>query len=266
MAAMSTTSMALGPAGQAIFQEIGACADPRQLDAIGSRLWGFLADGHLTDGEATWLSSEIEHCRPLRRGLNPINVARPVRSVSRYLPRQRPRSPDRKASRDRRRMLGGSSAMPDTMRADYTEGQRAVLCVIAGEVKRQNICDMPIDKIAALAGVCRTSVQTALHEARRLGHIKITERPQRGRKSLTNIVEIIAEEWLAWIKRAPSEARLIGSNSIYGSNLVSPTKNKEKKEEGKKGCRREEKRVWQSASLTHPAFMFGTAPPNVTPS
>jgi hypothetical protein len=81
-------------------------------------------------------------------------------------------------------MLGGSSALPDNLRHHYTEGQRAVLCIIAGEIKRCGVCDFPIDKIAALAGVCRTTVQTTMHEARRLGHIKITERPIPGRKSL----------------------------------------------------------------------------------
>jgi len=39
--------------------------------------------------------------------------------------------------RNRKRMLGGSSALPDTIRHHYTEGERAVLCVVAGEVKRR---------------------------------------------------------------------------------------------------------------------------------
>lgn len=59
-------------------------------------------------------------------------TARPIKA-SRLTSRNRPRSPDRQASRDRRRRLGGSSALPDTMRHHYTEGQRAVLCVVAGE-------------------------------------------------------------------------------------------------------------------------------------
>jgi hypothetical protein len=144
------------------------------------------------------------------------------RLYSRFAPRQRQRSPDRKASRDRRRRLGGSSALPDNLRHHYTEGQRAVLCIVAGEVKHHGICDLPIDKIAALAGVCRTTVQTATHEARRLGHIKITERPQPGRKSLTNLVEIISPDWLAWMRRGPSAHRPIGSNSV---KMASTTKN-----------------------------------------
>jgi hypothetical protein len=119
-------------------------------------------------------------------------------------------------------MLGGSSALPDNLRHHYTEGQRSVLCILAGEVKRCGVCDFPIDKIAALAGVCRTTVQTTLHEARRLGHIKITERPQPGRKNLPNLIEIISPEWRTWIRRGPSAANRIGSNTV---KMVSPTKN-----------------------------------------
>lgn len=143
------------------------------------------------------------------------------RALNRVIPRQRQRSPDREASRHRRRTLGGSSSLPDTLRHHYTEGQRAVLCIVAGEVKRTGVCDFPIDKIAALAGVCRTTVQTTMHEARRLGHIKITERPLPGRKSLPNIVEVVSREWLAWLKRGPSGPRCIGSNSL---KIVSTTK------------------------------------------
>jgi hypothetical protein len=104
-----------------------------------------------------------------------------------------------------------------------------VLCIVAGEIKRHGICDFPMDKIAALAGVCRTTVQTAMHEARRLGHITIKERPQRGRKSLTNVVEIISPEWRTWLRRAPSAARSIGSISV---KTASPTKNTDSRKKG----------------------------------
>jgi hypothetical protein len=33
-----------------------------------------------------------------------------------------------------------------------------------------------------------------MHKARRLGHVIITERPQRGRKNLTNPVEAVSFE------------------------------------------------------------------------
>jgi hypothetical protein len=153
----------------------------------------------------------------------------PSMRINRFVSRQRPRSPDRIASRDRRRMLGGSSALPPQMRSSYTEGQRAVLCIIAGEIKHHGVCGLPIDRIAALAGVCRTTVQTTLHEGRLLGHLLITERPLPGRKHLPNLITVISLEWMAWLKRGPSAHRLIGSNS---PNLVSTSKSKENMKRG----------------------------------
>lgn len=214
----------LGAVARTIYEAINLCSNPDQLEETGRRLWEAWGVSQISDDEGSYLQSLIERRRPLRHtALSAKPAGRfAARLSSRFTPRQRQRSPNRKASRDRRRMLGGSSALPDNLRHHYTEGQRSVLCVVAGEVKRCGVCDFPIDKIAALAGVCRTTVQTTLHEARRLGHIKITERPQPGRKNLSNLIEIISPEWRTWIRRGPSVARRIGSNSV---KLVNPTKN-----------------------------------------
>jgi hypothetical protein len=195
-----------------------------------------------------WRDAEAQ---AFEQGTIPTKPASPVPAApkaSRFVPRQRPRSPDRAASRERRRSLGGSGALPDGLRRQYTEGQRAVLTIIAGEVKRRGICDIFIDKIAALAGVCRTTVQTALHEARRLGHLKITERPVRGRRSLTNLVEIVSKEWRAWLIRGPSSHHPIGSKDV---KMVSTTKSRE--------IRKEE--AWRRNASPAPAH-----PPRARPS
>lgn len=223
-AANAAARPTLDAAATAIYEGINSCTNPDQLEGLAKSLWVHHGQGKISDNEATYLASVIDRRRPLRHTALPHIKAlgRVVgRLSSRFAPRQRQRSPDRKASRDRRRMLGGSSALPDSLRHHYTEGQRSVLCIVAGEIKRRGLCDFPIEKIAALAGVCRTTVQTTLHEARRLGHITIIERPQRGRKNLPNVLAIIPSEWRAWIRRAPSAARLIGSNSV---KMVSPTK------------------------------------------
>ena len=187
------------------------------LDEAARQLWKAKWEERISDSEATYLSNAIERRRPLGRRTAPGHVSQVGRAsgrvLSRFVSRQRQRSPDRKASRDRRRTLGGSSALPDNLRPYYTEGQRAVLCVVALEVKRHGMCDWPIDKIA-VAGVGRTTVQTTMHQARRLDHITITERPRRGCKSLTNIVRISSQEWRTWSTRGPSAARLIGSNPL----------------------------------------------------
>lgn len=219
-------------AAAALYIIVGAATGSDDLDRLASEIWRGYGMGAINDDDAALLQSLIDRRRQLacgRRGAGARGVAK---LVSRFVPRQRSRSHDRQASRERRRTLGGSAVMPPNLRCHYTEGQRAVLCIIAGEVKHHGLCDLAIDKIAALAGVSRTTVQTTLHEARRLGHIKVTERPQPGRKNLTNIVHIASAEWLTWIKRGPAAHRPLrtGSNPFAEKNLrldetsVSPTK------------------------------------------
>jgi hypothetical protein len=104
------------------------------------------------------------------------------------------------------------------MRLEYTEGERAVMCIIAGEIKHHGLCDLSIDEIAARAGVCRTTAQNAMHEATRLCHVTVERRPRPGMKSLTNVVRICSKEWLSWVKRGPSAAKLIGSNAVKKMN------------------------------------------------
>ncbi|MGY3695100.1 hypothetical protein ACVIGA_005180 [Bradyrhizobium sp. USDA 3240] len=224
----------LSTAAAALYKSVNSATSPEELntllDAIWRRHWPM---GAISDDEAQFLAEAIQNRKP-ERGLiaqSPI-VKLHARLSSRFRTRQRPRSPDRQASRDRRRTLGSSSSMPPAMRAMFTEGQRAVLAIVAGEVKHHGVCDLPYDKIAAIAGVCRTTVQTAMHEARRLGFIHIIERPQRSRKNLTNLIRITSTEWTTWIKRGPTAHRppscelpaagLIGSKAV---KMVSPTKN-----------------------------------------
>jgi hypothetical protein len=190
--------------GRRIYEQINRCTGVDQLDAASRLIWKNYDT--IGEREAELLDRIISRRRPpgahaTTVGAKPLgNLAGRLRG--RFTSRQPPRSPDRKASRDRRRTFGGSSALPDQLRHYYTEGQRAVLFIVAGETKRHGTCDLPIDKIAALAGVCRTTVQTTMHEARLRSHIKITERPRPGRKSLTNLVEVISPDWRRWIRRS----------------------------------------------------------------
>ena len=133
-------------------------------------------------------------------------------------------------------MLGGSGVLPPNIRHHYTLGQMSILCIIAGEIKHHGICDLPIDKIAALAGVCRTTVQTTLYDADELHHhIDVTRRPRPGQKHLANVVKIISPEWLAWIKRGPTAHRPgIGSNLLTRSEIMSPTKSEGRNDGGAK--------------------------------
>ncbi len=161
--------------------------------------------------------------QPASKQPTSFNILSPhLRRMQRLAGRKWQRSPDRAASMARKRKLGGSSGMPDTIRHHYTEGERAVLTVIAGEVKHHGLCDLAVDRIAAIAGLSRTTVQNAIREARALGHLSVESRPRKGQKNLTNLVRIVSPEWLAWLKRGPSLARQIGFKDFH------PTKNQDK--------------------------------------
>lgn len=206
-------------------QSIAVAKDVAAVDDVMRCVWQSNGVGRLSDDEAQTLSDLAQARRGIR--VTPPTSA-VARMLSRFKPRRRQCPPDRHAARERRRDLGGAGNMPGTIRRAFTEGQRAVLTIIAGEVKHHGRCDLPIDKIAALAGCGRTTVQNAVHEARRLGLINVAERPQRGQKSLTNIVTIISAEWRAWLKRGPAAHRPIGSKvSSRTSKMMNPTKIKE---------------------------------------
>src|ERR1700731_2197970 len=99
---------ALRPVASAMHEAINLCSNPDQLHETGLRLWEAWGAGEISDGEGNYLQSLIERRRPLRRmALHAKPAGRFAgRLCGRFTPRQRQRSPDRKASRDRRRMLG----------------------------------------------------------------------------------------------------------------------------------------------------------------
>jgi hypothetical protein len=166
-----------------------------QLEDLSRLLWRANVEGHVDDGRAGAISEAVEARRAR------IKAGRPQPLPSLPCARRRPpRSPDRRASIERRRRTAASGAMPPQIAANFTTGEAAVLTVIAREVQRSGRCEFYLDKIAALAGVCRSTAQNALHEARRLGLVRVTERRRRGAKSLTNVVEVVSAEWRAWLK------------------------------------------------------------------
>lgn len=207
----------------------GASIGPQLDDAV-RRLWISFRRGDLTDAEAEALDAlardRRSHTRDALRSGAASSVLQRLGSI--FKPRRRQASLDRQASRERRRKLGGSGALPDGLRGHFTEGERAALTVIAGEVERRGHCALPLDQIAALAGVSRTTCQNGIHEARRRGFLKVTLRPRAGAKNLTNLIEVTSREWLAWIargaKRRAKAADGIGSNPLTPSRKLNPTK------------------------------------------
>ncbi len=204
----------LGLAGAELYGVINNCASKEQLQAVGALIWEYYGNKRVSDDEATYLQSCIDRRRGVSRCAAPETPGPLNGRVSGFFRRKPQRSPNREASRGRRRMLGGSSVLPPHLRHLFSEGERAVLCVIASEVKRHGCCDWPIDKIAALAGVCRTMVQNTLRKAKARGSLTVLERKRQGLKNLPNVVRVSCREWLAWLKRGFATSCLIGLKAV----------------------------------------------------
>lgn len=211
-------------AAGALYDAINAAAGSDALDQLARALWRGYGEGAINDADATFLQSLIDRRRPLAVGRRGVGSRAIGTIASRFTPRRRRKltNEQKQAARERRRMLGGSSVMPPQLRSLFTEGERAVLAVVAGEIKHSGQCGLAIDAIGALAGVCRTCVQGALHEAKRLGLIKVTERHRPGAKNLPNIIVIVSLEWTVWLRRGPTAHRPAGS---IGSTKNSAEKN-----------------------------------------
>lgn len=148
------------------------------------------------------------------------------------------RERDRRASKSRKRQRGGDAILPNNLRDWFTEGGRAVMSVIAGECRRIGRCEMPVEKIAAIAGVSIRTVQYTLAMASGKGLppgsaaladdplappvlIRVEYRPLKGRRNRTNVITIISREWLLWLSYKPAQ-RLPST----GCNEVHSTKNR----------------------------------------
>jgi hypothetical protein len=112
-----------------------------------------------------------------------------------------------------------SGVVPAKIAASFTPGELAALSVIGRQCQRHQACSLPIDAVAAQAGVCRTTVQNALRQARKLGLILVRERRVPGRPSGTNVIRIIDPSWSGWLKLAAPKL----SGQGVGFKLLSPT-------------------------------------------
>lgn len=165
-------------------------AAPRvELPKVSALLWKAYAAGQVTEAEASELSELIE--------------ARKVIRLEKPAPRQvgsRPRSSE---SMERRRRWVASGRLPPQIAARFTMAEAAVLAVVAVEVAKRGVCTLTIGHIAALAGVSETTVRNALREAKALGLVSIEERRLTAWRNLPNLVRIVSQEWLAWLRLRP---------------------------------------------------------------
>lgn len=186
-----------------------------QLDSVARLLWKAHAEGVIADAEAEAVAGAVQARRaafarpPSGVALSHIAAASaPRRPI-------RPRSPDKQASLERRRRCAASGVVPARIAATFTTGEVAALSVIARAVREAGVCILPLDKIAGLAGVSRTTAQNAVRAAERLGLILRIERRRRGLPSLSNILRIVSREWLTWLQHGKQGA---GLKSLSATN------------------------------------------------
>src|SRR6516162_2150350 len=127
--------------------------------------------------------------------------AAPAPSLRR--PRRRSVAPDRRKSLERRRKIAFSGVMPPQIAAAFTVGELAALQIILDEIRDRGRCTLPLDIIAARAGVHRSTVRRALKAARLMGLISVTERrsDRYGVRSETNVILCTSLELRTWILR-----------------------------------------------------------------
>ncbi|MCJ2092992.1 helix-turn-helix domain-containing protein [Methylobacterium sp. J-072] len=183
------------------------------LPQVTALLWRAYGDGKVTEAEAESLSELIDARRSSEGGqksgqssnptatadagltLSPSNCAgSPRRAVG-----SRPRTD---ASMERRRRWAASGRLPPGLATRFTLAEQAVLALVAAEVVRRKDCRLSIENMAAVAGVCRSTVKNAIREAARLGLLTVEERQITGFRNDTNVLRIISPEWLAWLRLA----------------------------------------------------------------
>ena len=206
------------PLADQFLEAAAAAKNTASVDAVARLIWRAHAEGQLADADAEAVGEALQARR--RAFAAGVGLPAPKAVFAALRPaRSPPRSPDRRRSIERRRRQAMSGVVPSKIAAGFTQGENAVLTVIGRQCQRGGACTLPIDAIAALAGVHRTTVQNALRAARGQGLLLVKERRIPGRRSLTNVVTVISPEWKGWLK--------LGN---IGFKKLSPTGNPRKQE------------------------------------
>lgn len=198
------------------------------LPAVAAQMWRAYGEGQVTEAEAESLNALIE----ARQGQSPKAAdevsAGDIRLAADHLrhPRQRVGSrPRSDASMERRRRWAASGRIPPALAARFTLAEQAVLSVVAAETARRKDCRLAIENIAAVAGVSRSTVKSAIREAARLGLVTVEERQITGWRNDTNVIRIVAPEWVAWlrlIRKRPNEGLSL-KDEQKGGGVKTPT-------------------------------------------
>ncbi len=186
-------------------------ASPRvELPKLSATLWKAYAAGGVSAEEAEALSELIEARKKIAPMAAPRLVQRRLGS--------RPRTP---ASMARRRSWAAAGRLPPQAAARLTLAEQAVLSVVSLQVEQGGACMLTLEHLAALAGVCRSTVKNALRQAQRLGLVQVEERRLTAWRNAPNKVTIISPEWQAWLRTRSGRCRLPSERG--GGKSVPPT-------------------------------------------
>jgi hypothetical protein len=225
-------------------QMAAAIADARtlaQANDLSRKIWQAHAAETVSDDEAQALAEALHaRRREVRETIVPVGI--PLGRATLFPPKRRhPVSPDRLASRDRRRLVAASGPMPPALARRFTTGQLAVLGIIGDEVERNGACGLCIDAIAARAGVCRRLAQAAIRLAEGDGLLTIQERRHQGRRNDPNVIRLLSREWLAWLKRRTASRTAVargGCKPLHPTDSLATNQGSLRAWESRgKGCR-----------------------------
>jgi hypothetical protein len=120
-------------------------------------------------------------------------------------PRQRP--PDRQRALERRRTLASTWALPPAMAAKLTVSEQAYCRLLADDYVSKGFSDASHAEMAARVGCCTETIQRSQRTLLALGWAAVERRPVEGKRNRTNLVRIIAPEWISWIRNGPGRSQ-----------------------------------------------------------
>ncbi|MGO9772643.1 MAG: hypothetical protein ACLPSW_24445 [Roseiarcus sp.] len=226
-----------------ILTAIGGTRSLATLDGFSRSVWTDHAAGKIDDAGAQALAEAIHARRREVRGIDTVAqraphvaaLAKGQGRLSHFPPKRKPqRSPDRRASIERRRTLAASGPMPPQLSCQFTTGELAVLRLVADEVRTKLHCTLTLGELAARAGVGITTARNALHEAAGHGYLTIEERRRDKRPNLSNVVRIVSREWLVWIERGRKSLSAGRGNADASASQRGGSKKMESTDKGSK--------------------------------
>ncbi len=207
---------------------VEAARSDARLIELSQTVWRGHAAGVLAEADAQTISEFIHARRIALRKPQTVLGGRSDNSPRRssiFPPKRLQQRPDRARARARQRHHARARWLPDHLADQFTDGELAALAVIAEEHAVRGACDLPMAKIAALAGVSEGTVRNGLRAAQVLALIAVEHRPRRGQPHLTNVVRIVSPAWRAWIARRPASWHRPRGGGCKGFEPMQKTKN-----------------------------------------